>query len=168
MLPPHDHPTDPQEDSGICNLCNGEKHPLFQCPSFNSMSVSLRGDHIRSFRICYNCLAPGHKTSCRSQSRCRSCVGCHHTLVHREQTAPHPANVAVVNTNSMSAKSASPIPSFLTMTSQVLVKGLGGRQMVARALLDTGATMSMVSSRVARSLQLAHLGSRITITGVKK
>ena len=39
--------------------------------------------------------------------------------------------------------------------------------MVARALLDTGATMSMVSSRVARTLQLPHQGTRVTITGVK-
>ena len=152
----------------VCNLCNGEKHPLFQCPNFNSMNISQRGEHIRNFRLCYNCLAPGHKTvDCRSLARCRSCGGRHHNLVHREQGAPPPTNVATVNCNSMSSKSASPIPSFLTMTSQVLVKGPGGRQMVARALLDTGATMSMVSSRVARTLQLPHQGPRVTITGLK-
>ena len=63
-----------------CILCPGSKHPLFQCPTFNSMTISQRGDHIRNKRLCYNCLAPGHQTGeCRSMARCRACGGRHHT-----------------------------------------------------------------------------------------
>ena len=66
-----------------CQLCPGNKHPLFQCSIFSNMSVSQRGDYIRSKKLCYNCLAPGYKTvDCRSVARCRSCGGKHHTLVH--------------------------------------------------------------------------------------
>ena len=53
-----------------CNLCPGDKHPLFQCVKFNNMTVSQRGEHTRAFRLCYNCLAPGHRTTeCRSLAR---------------------------------------------------------------------------------------------------
>ena len=77
-----------------CQLCPGNKHPLFQCTMFNNMSVHQRGEHIRSKKLCYNCLAPGHQTGeCRSLARCRSCGGKHHTLVHRETSSPAVVNV---------------------------------------------------------------------------
>ena len=53
------------------------------------------------------------------------------------------------------------------MTSQVLVKGPGGRQMVARALLDLGASMSLVPNRVAHTLQLPRLATPVSFTGVQ-
>ena len=113
------------------------------------MTASRRGEHTRTFRLCYNCLAPGHRTAeCRSLTRCKTRGGCHHTLVHREVVNTTPAvNALVASTNAMSSKSSPSIPTSLMMTSQVLVKGPGGRTMVARALLDSGASMSLVSSR---------------------
>ena len=70
-----------------CNLCPGLKHPLYQCSLFNEMTIHQRGDYMRSRRICFNCLAPGHNsTDCRSPARCRACGGKHHTLVHRENS----------------------------------------------------------------------------------
>ena len=111
-----------------CNLCSGEKHPLFQCSKFNGMTVSQRGNHIRTFKLCYNCLAPGHKTTeCRSIARCKTCSGRHHTLVHIEQSTTPSVNALVASTNSMSNESSPSIPSNLMMTSQGLVRGLGGR-----------------------------------------
>ena len=117
-----------------CNLCPGDKHPLFQCVKFNNMTVSQRGEHTRAFRLCYNCLAPGHRTAeCRSLARCKTCGGRHHTLVHKEVVNTTPAvNASVASTNAMSSKSSPSIPTSLMMTSQVLVKGPGGRTMVAR------------------------------------
>ena len=43
----------------------------------------------------------------------------------------------------------------LMMTAQVLVKGPGGRQVLARALLDSGADMSLITSKLTQSLQLS-------------
>ena len=42
----------------------------------------------------------------------------------------------------------------LMMTAKVLLKGPGGRQAMARALLDSGLTMSLISNKSTQSLQL--------------
>ena len=170
-----------------CQLCPGNKHPLFQCTMFNNMSVHQRGEHIRSKKLCYNCLAPGHQTGeCRSLARCRSCGGKHHTLVHRETSSPavvnvvaagntpvpNDANPPAVNvtaaaTNSVSNDVPQALPSCLMMTSQVLVKGPDGRQMIARALLDSGASMSLLSNRVAQTFQLPRCATNVTFSGAQ-
>ena len=152
-----------------CNLCPGDKHPLFQCAKFNNMTVSQRGEHTRAFRLCYNCLAPGHRTAeCRSLARSKICGGRHHTLVHRDVVNTTPAvNALVASTSAMSSKSSTSIPTSLMMMSQVLVKGPGGRTMVARALLDSGASMSLVSSRVAQTLQLPRMSAQVSFSGVQ-
>ena len=63
--------------------------------------------------------------------------------------APPVVNVVAANTGSSSSNLPQALPSCLMMTSQVLVKGPGGRQMMARTLLDSGTSMSLVSNRVA-------------------
>ena len=59
-----------------CSLCPGLKHPLYHCDIFNGMTVHQRGDHMRTRKLCFNCLTPGHNsTDCRSPSKCRACGG---------------------------------------------------------------------------------------------
>ena len=161
-----------------CQLCPGIKHPLFQCPAFNNMSIKLRGDHLHNNKLCYNCLAPGHQTAdCRGTYSCRICGGRHHTLVHREQSAPPPqaqplvtqplVNVLAATNPSIPSQSSPALTSSLMMTSQVLVKGPCGKQMVARALLDSGASMSLVSNRVAQTLQLPRAATQVSFSGAQ-
>lgn len=170
-----------------CQLCPGSKHPLYQCTIFNGMSIQQRGDHIRALKLCYNCLAPGHHTGeCRSTARCRSCGGKHHTLVHRDRSsAPVTGEVASSNAtpitsaispmvnvvacdaSSVSTNEPTALPSCLMMTTQVLVKGPGGRKTVARALLDSGASMSLISNRVAHSLNLPRQATTVNFTGAQ-
>ena len=141
------------------------------------MSISQRGEHIRTYRLCYNCLAPGHWTGdCRSVARCRSCGGKHHTMVHRDQPAAAPVannvsppvvNVMSATNQTISSNPTQSLPSSLMMTSQVLVKGPGGRQMVAQALLDSGASISLVSNRVAQTLQLPKTMTQVSFSGAQ-
>ena len=112
-----------------CALCS-DKHPLYLCSRFNSMTLDQRGEHIRSHKLCYNCLAPGHRTN-----DCRN-----------------PRRVPVV---------------IIMMTSQVVLEGPKGQRMVVRALLDSGASMSLVSARAAQRLQLPRTQTHITFSGVQ-
>ena len=50
------------------------------------------------------------------------------------------------------------------MTSQVVIKG---PQIVARALLDSGASMSLVSNRVAQTLQLPKTSTLVSFSGAQ-
>ena len=79
-----------------CILCN-EKHPTFLCPKFGTMTVSQRAEHLQAHHLCFNCLAPRHKTTeCRSLSRCRTCQGKHHTMVHQHQQH-HPLKLPMLS-----------------------------------------------------------------------
>ena len=129
------------------------------------MTVEQRLTHLRSNHLCFNCLAPGHKTAdCRSYGRCRTCRDKHHTLVHQDKP-PSPAPVAVIH----AAASTGPptIQASLTMTSKVLLTGPTGQTLVARALLDSGSTISLITARTANTLKLPRTSTLITFSGVQ-
>ena len=52
------------------------------------------------------------------------------------------------------------------MTSQVLLTGPSGKKLVVRALLDSGANTSVISSKVMESLQLKKLDTCVTLAGI--
>ncbi|XP_065090780.1 uncharacterized protein LOC135711748 [Ochlerotatus camptorhynchus] len=68
--------------SGVrCLACTGN-HPLFQCGTFQRMSVTDRDSLLRSNSLCRNCFRQGHQAKeCQSKYSCRNCKGRHHTLV---------------------------------------------------------------------------------------
>ena len=141
-----------------CLFCKPEKHPLHLCPKWLGFSVDQRLTQVRDRKLCANCLAPGHATKdCKSSYRCRDCRQSHHTTIHKDN------NVQVTSTLSQSRQ----LPDALLMTAEVLLKGPGGHQLKARAFLDPGAGLSLVSSRVAQILELPLESSRTSFTTVQ-
>ena len=53
------------------------------------------------------------------------------------------------------------------MTSQVILESPEGKKLLARALLDPGASISLVTKRVVQSLQLKKDSHKLTITGAQ-
>ena len=97
-------------------------------------------------------------------------------MVHRDQPAAAPVannvsppvvNVMSATNQNISSNPTQSLPSSLMMTSQVLVKGPGGRQMVAQAFLDSGASISLVSNRVAQTLQLPKTMTQVSFSGAQ-
>ena len=149
-----------------CGLCNAY-HFLHLCNTFLEMTVSQRREHVKSNNLCWNCLRTGHSAgNCRSDYRCRTCEGKHHTLVHTSTAEPssQPQTEAVSTAATISTAN---IPSSLLMTSQVLLTGPTGRTLVARALLDSGATFSLISTRAMHTLGLIRSKTCIAIKGVQ-
>ena len=143
-----------------CILCKTEKHPLFVCPKWLSYTVAQRLSHVQSKNLCNNCLAVGHSTaSCRSTYRCRDCQQNHHTSIHQAAAPPTPVNY--------SSGAPSQVPDALMMTAQVTLSGPGGQQLPARALIDPGAGISLVSSRVAQLLHLPLTKTTLQFSGVQ-
>ncbi len=67
----------------------------------------------------------------------------------------------------MNTTSTNLIEPTLQMTSQVILESPGGRKLLARALLDPGASISLVTKRVVQSLQLKKDLHNVTITGAQ-
>ena len=136
-----------------CTFCKPEKHPLFLCPKWLGFSISQRLNQVQSRKLCKNCLSVGHATeSCRSTYRCRECNSYHHTTLHQAAAPPSatPTSTASVSVNSAAAR----IQNSILMTAQVLLTGPMGQHIQARAFIDPGAAMSLISSRVAQQLHL--------------
>ena len=145
-----------------CPLCKPEHHHLALCPKWLGFSVDQRLKQVKDKKLCSNCLAPGHiATDCTNAYRCRAnnktCNQKHHTTIHKDN------NVQVSSTFSQSRQ----LPDALLMTATVLLKGPGGHQMKARAFLDPGAGLSLVSSRVAQILELPLESSKTSFTTVQ-
>ena len=168
-----------------CVVCKADKHPLFACSQFKSMTRDKMMSTIRNNELCMNCLKPGHFAKhCPSSNRCRKCERSHHTLIHNDSKESHGATALTGSTaplqmppiNSLpghnlqevssNASTGSNVPNTLLMTCQVQVVAPDGTSIKARALLDSGSTMSFVSERIVQSLGLNRQSQRLTVSGI--
>ena len=141
-----------------CLFCKPAKHPLNSCPKWLGFTIDQRLTQVKDKKICANCLAPGHETAdCKSKYRCRDCHQKHHTSIHKNNSV----QVATI------LKQSRQLPDTLLMTAEILLTGPTGQQLKARAFLDPGAGLSIVSSRVAQTLKLPLEYSQISFTTVQ-
>ena len=140
-----------------CLLCAPEKHPLYMCPKWGSYSITQKVSHINSNNLCSNCLAGGHTTAaCKSLYRCKECKQKHHTSIHQQQTPPTPIN--------HSSTTSHQVPDALMTTAQLLLIGPNGEEIKARALIDSGAGISLITHRVTQILNLPMEPARLRLS----
>ena len=80
-------------NSSKCPSCGAPDHHIWRCQKFAKVSLKDRKALVRQKHLCFNCLGSGHGVkNCPSKSRCRTCAGTHHSLLHSvppsEQTSP--------------------------------------------------------------------------------
>ena len=157
-----------------CPLCPDQHYP-YQCSIFNQYSLSQRKKHARDHNLCTLCLKPWHTAAnCNSTFKCRFCKGSHNSLLHEvststgqgnnstSPTAPATQSVALSTT----AVAQAPEKDHLMMTSQVIITGPTGISMIARALLDSASTLSILSSKAKKTLSLKKSEHTAFIKGV--
>ena len=68
-----------------CPFKDGQ-HPIWMCEKFKSLKVNERREHVQKFRLCFNCLKPGHMSKdCKSRTcSVPSCGRRHNRLLHSE------------------------------------------------------------------------------------
>ena len=143
-----------------CALCRPDKHPLHTCPKWSAYNVTQRLGHIQAKILCSNCLAGGHATSaCKSTYRCRECGQPHHTTIHQQAATVTPINSTTVQSHQ--------VPDALMTTAQVLLIGPRGQELKARALIDSGAGLSLVSRRVTQLLDLPLEPNKLQFSAVQ-
>ncbi|XP_055614858.1 uncharacterized protein LOC129761170 [Toxorhynchites rutilus septentrionalis] len=177
--------------NGQCVACPGN-HLLYQCPKFNSMSVSSRDKLLRSLSLCRNCFRRGHQAAdCNSRYVCRNCKAKHHTLacfrpegVQPTKRAPEirvsspgnskgqltipvdcPASTSTTTpvSSNMASKSTS---SVLLATAVVLVEDDHGLAYPARALLDSGSECNFMSESFSQFLRIKRNRAEVAVSGV--
>ncbi|KAL0819980.1 hypothetical protein ABMA28_007977 [Loxostege sticticalis] len=121
-----------------CSMCS-ENHRLQQCDKFKQLKVSERWDYVRDNKLCFRCVGRAHsRSACRSKQRCEVCKYTHHTLLHMPKNEPA-GQETVTLTNSTSGKA-------LLKVIPVIVRTSDGRERETHALLDDGATVSILDA----------------------
>ena len=155
-----------------CPLCQGG-HPLFYCPTFEGLPVSQRKEKVMLLKLCLNCLKPHHVAhDCNSTFRCRvqDCGKKHNSLLHEDRATTstgqqnHQTHAA---THREDQDPAEEDEECLLMTAKVTLIGPTGKMMTVRALLDAGSTLSIISTKLMRNLDLVKTGKEVSISGIK-
>ncbi|XP_040175623.1 uncharacterized protein LOC120908545 [Anopheles arabiensis] len=135
------------------------------------MSVADRKQLVQSKGLCFNCLSPAHRLRQCTSSGCKICQQRHHTLLH--EAAP-----ATEASDDPSTSSTCPHQSLthcsiqiensvvLLQTVLVQVDDNHGRSHLARALLDSGAQLNIVTERLTQRLGVAKRRENHRIGGI--
>ena len=160
-----------------CVLCQVDKHPLYACKKFKSMSHDQMVSTLKTNSLCMNCLRPGHFVKqCKSLHHCRICQKPHHTLLHVEDKEKPPNSLQSDSnskfTSNHTAKSisshaaAGTTSNSLLMTCRILVVAPDNSPVEVRALLDSASSASFVSERLTQALCLPRTSQTARISGV--
>ena len=158
----------PPSNYSTCLVCQGP-HPLFYCPTFEGLTVPLRKEKVMALKLCLNCLKPHHQAKeCNSTFRCKT-QGCgkkHNSLLHEDRSVPPAATTHQTNAATHS-ESDEEDEECLLMTAKVTLIGPFDQIITVRALLDSGSTLSIISDRLVRQLNLKPTGKQVSISGIK-
>ena len=169
-----------------CSVCGMDKHPLYICRKFKTLSFEQRLAVAKERQSCLNCLKEGHfKSQCPSIQRCQKCNKLHHTLLHKTTSEGTSTGTPSVSrgrsrTRSPQVPGSSSVPTQIThlahpesksqcvllMTCQLLVVTANGQHTRARALLDSASSTSFITERLAQHLRLPRQRRHMQVAGI--
>ena len=168
-----------------CFFCN-EPHYIAACNNFRSKSAKERLSFVETNKLCFNCLGRHRIENCKTQKTCSICHSKHHTTLHEilsqsqgnqstssssnESQLPPPAVVTSKTTNNalvtINTANVNHNATVLLGTAIVLIESDSGKVSQARALIDPGSTVSLVSSSLVHRMKLSRDMVKIRITGI--
>lgn len=157
-----------------CPLCS-ESHPIRLCNQFLAMATGEREATINRLRYCTNCLAFNHnENNCRSNRNCLQCGARHHTLLHpahrnasSSHALPTTSNTSINrNSNHVSFSALSSCRNVLLATALIQLQSTDGSWHTARALVDQGSEVTLISESIVQLLQLKKQFVQSTVNGV--
>lgn len=146
-------------------LCCGEGHSIYRCPTFQSLNSRARLDLVKNKKMCTNCLRNNHVIDkCISKVTCSTCGLRHHSLLHIESPRVNSSDITQASTSAHIGSSRSIV---LLGTCQLRVcNTVAGTQRTVRALIDSGAQDSFITTDCARKLGLKLHRCNLTVAGL--
>ena len=131
--------------------CKDGQHPVWTCEKLKSMKVNERREQVQKFRLCFNCLRPGHMSK-DCKSRTGSVPGCgrrHNRLLH--------SNLPKKETTKNVSDATTAVDTNITEGGLPVVRiKLTNRDLSLNvlAMCDSGSSISFVDKSVVSKLQL--------------
>ncbi|XP_043263018.1 uncharacterized protein LOC122403528 [Colletes gigas] len=161
-----------------CPLCSSD-HPLTQCKRFKALTPYARFMKVKEFRICFNCLRPGHGSNTCNKGNCHKCNGNHHTLIHLKNDSTPTVDPVVADpvVSIANAVNNTPPQSYAThdssgkehvLLSTAIIHVLNdkGQKFECRALLDQGSQVNIIKESFAKFVGLSCKPTQLAISGV--
>ncbi|KAL4713718.1 hypothetical protein ACJJTC_004249 [Scirpophaga incertulas] len=149
------------ESSPKCNFCRRALHALEKCARFQRAMRKDRWRFARVNKLCYKCLTKRHiePSNCAAENcDVEGCGQPHHRLLHWPASKPKPDDTEdrdrSADETTVNHMIDSPCPSVLLKIVPLTVRGPGGASVHAHALLDDGATVTLIASDIADQLGL--------------
>lgn len=168
--------------SASCHICK-QNHFVMNCSQYTNRTVQQKLALIRKHKLCYNCLGLHQSQHCKSLKRCQRCAKKHHTTIHQSHQSGNRKTYKEGSTKTSEPAASKPEQ----LTKQVLhsTKDLGatsvgvllatalvniisptGDHSTARALVDQGSEISLVTERLVQRLQLERTTSTVPLIGI--
>ena len=134
-----------------------------QHPKFKSLKVNERREHVQKFRLCFNCLKPGHMSKdCKSRTcSVPSCGRQHNRLLHSElpkQETTKNISDATTAVATNITQGGLPVVRIKLTNRDLSLKVL--------AMCDSGSSISFVDKSVVSKLQLQGRKASLSVAGI--
>ena len=154
-----------QTQSDQCPLADGTPK-IWNCPSFENMSVNDRYVAVRKERLYYGCLGKGHAIKDCKVNACgiNGCTKKHNRLLHSDNQMDegnHAVNVSAATINQCIR-----VTSFLQIVPVSIQRGRN--RLNTYAFLDSGSPVFFIDQSVQEKLQAAGTDVTLSIVGIHR
>ncbi|XP_049886650.1 uncharacterized protein LOC126381173 [Pectinophora gossypiella] len=139
-------------------LCCGGNHDVPDCKKYKRMTVNERWQWVKEEKICFKCINGKHRRFTCKAKRCgiENCLLPHHSTLHMDTSpaaATQPKSPPVNEENVLSASATTSGPAkVLLKVCPVEIRVPGGPSLKRYALLDEGATITLMDEGLANDL----------------
>ena len=139
------------------------QHPNWTCEKFDSLKVNERREHVQKFRLCFNCLKPGHRSKdCRSRTcSALSCGRRHNRLLHidlpKKETTKNVSDATTAVATNIT-QGGLPVVRIKLTNRDLSLNVL--------AISDSGSSISFVDKSVVSKFQLQGRKASLSLAGI--
>ncbi|XP_011687417.1 PREDICTED: uncharacterized protein LOC105449732 [Wasmannia auropunctata] len=155
-----------KRERGRCPMCH-QDHYLLLCDEFRKKTAVEKKRFMEEGNLCLNCLGKHKASDCPSRRSCAACYERHHTTIHDAYRAPAiETNLETANPPRTSHAARRPVEepvAVLLATARVKVRDCGGELHSARALIDQGSEISIVTEALAQRLRLKRTRTSVAV-----
>jgi len=146
------------ERERICALCKAN-HFIQNCPSFMAETPRVRAEKLKEFKLCLNCLRPGHFASKCTFGPCKKCGAKHNTLIHFEGEIGGASTVSLCSSDASGTR----VASVLLSTAMVRVRGPNTASLDARMMLDSCSQSNFITEELCNALKLKKVPISVSV-----
>ncbi|XP_036142104.1 uncharacterized protein LOC118645339 [Monomorium pharaonis] len=153
-----------QQRKGRCPACQKD-HYVLQCSDFQKKTPAQRKEFVEGHQLCINCLGRHPLSECQSKKSCLACSARHHTTIHDAYSKASPPGDTTASSHHVQQHEER-AAAVLLATARVRVTDMYGDQHTARALIDPGSELSLISETLSQRLRLPRLPASVSVYGV--